>query len=447
MFPYIPATDDDIKYMLEKIGFSSVEDLFTDIPEDLKLKDGLKLDPAKSQLEVEAIVSRLANRNIDASKMPIFLGAGVYDHYIPAVVNHISSRAEFYTAYTPYQPEISQGTLQAIFEYQSMICELTDMDVANASLYDGASALAEAALMAVSVKKRPQVMASSLINPESLTILRTYLESQNIDLVLIPMDQGLTDADYIRDNISEQTAAVIIQSPNFIGYIEDLTQIEEYTHENASLLVMSVDPISLGILKTPGQLGADIAVGEGQSLGNPMNFGGPHLGFMACKNQFIRKMPGRIIGQTEDKEGRRGFVSTLQTREQHIRREKATSNICSNQALNALAASVYLATLGKKGIKEVAEQSWHKAHYAMREITKSGHYSIVYDRPFFKEFPIKSNIDADKIEKGLLESGIIGGYKLKNSLPNLTNAILYCVTEKRSRQEIDRLVTVLEGLR
>ncbi|MGB4388213.1 MAG: aminomethyl-transferring glycine dehydrogenase subunit GcvPA, partial [Caldicoprobacterales bacterium] len=269
MFPYIPATDDDIKYMLEKIGFSSVEDLFTDIPEDLKLKDGLKLDPAKSQLEVEAIVSRLANRNIDASKMPIFLGAGVYDHYIPAVVNHISSRAEFYTAYTPYQPEISQGTLQAIFEYQSMICELTDMDVANASLYDGASALAEAALMAVSVKKRPQVMASSLINPESLTILRTYLESQNIDLVLIPMDQGLTDADYIRDNISEQTAAVIIQSPNFIGYIEDLTQIEEYTHENASLLVMSVDPISLGILKTPGQLGADIAVGEGQSLGNP----------------------------------------------------------------------------------------------------------------------------------------------------------------------------------
>ncbi len=447
MFPYLPATDNDIRYMLDKLGLDDVEDLFKDIPGNIRLKTRLDLDPPKSELEVMAWLKDLADQNLDASKAAVFLGAGVYDHYIPAIVKHLVSRSEFYTAYTPYQPEISQGTLQAIFEYQSMICALTGMDVSNASLYDGASALAEAALMAVDATGRDQVLVSETVNPESLRVLKTYLNTKGIELIDIPMQDGVTDIEALNKKAGSNTAAILVQSPNFLGFIEDLSEAEKAAHENKALFVISVDPISLGILKTPAEWNADIAVGEGQSLGSPMSFGGPGLGFIACKKALVRRMPGRIIGQTQDVNGKRGFVSTLQTREQHIRREKATSNICSNQALNALAACIYLSTVGREGIKEIALQCWHKAHYAASAMTRSGRYKLAYDQPFFMEFPVTSDIDPGLIQDSLLKNGIIGGLSLEKYYPELKNTILYCVTEKRTREEIDTLCSVLEGLK
>lgn len=447
MFPYLPATDNDIRYMLDKLGLDDVEDLFKDIPGNIRLKTRLDLDPPKSELEVMAWLKGLADQNLDASKAAVFLGAGVYDHYIPAIVKHLVSRSEFYTAYTPYQPEISQGTLQAIFEYQSMICALTGMDVSNASLYDGASALAEAALMAVDATGRDQVLVSETVNPESLRVLKTYLNTKGIELIAIPMQDGVTDIEALNKKAGSNTAAILVQSPNFLGFIEDLSEAEKAAHENKALFVISVDPISLGILKTPAEWNADIAVGEGQSLGSPMSFGGPGLGFIACKKALVRRMPGRIIGQTQDVNGKRGFVSTLQTREQHIRRDKATSNICSNQALNALAACIYLSTVGREGIKEIALQCWHKAHYAASAMTRTGRFSLAFDQPFFMEFPITSDLDPDVIQSSLLKNGIIGGLSLEKYYPELKNTILYCVTEKRTRLEIDTLCSVLEGLK
>jgi glycine dehydrogenase subunit 1 len=446
MFPYLPATPSDIKTMLERLGLDSTEQLFHDIPDSIRLNRDLDLEEPKSELEVEEIMKGLSDENLDAGKAPMFLGAGVYDHYIPSTVRFAISRSEFYTAYTPYQPEISQGTLQSIFEYQSMICAITGMDVSNASLYDGASAAAEAAFLATDSTRRRQIVVSETVHPETRRVLATFMGVQGIELVTIPMKDGVTDLDVLKDKVSDKTAAVILQTPNFLGFLEDVTDAEKIIHQNKGLLILSVDPISLGILKSPGEWGADIAIGEGQSLGNSMSFGGPFLGFMACKKQFMRRMPGRIVGQTQDLEGKRGFVSTLQTREQHIRREKATSNICSNQALNALAACVYLATMGKQGLKEVAKQCYDKAQYAASVITASGKYNLAYKQPFFKEFPIVSSIPSDKIQKALLNAGLIGGYSLKKDFPQLEKGILYCVTEKRTRQEIDSLHKVLEGI-
>ena len=446
MYPYLPATPEDEKVILDRLGLKTADEVFAEIPQSIRLKKGLDLEGPKSELEVERILKALSEQNLHAGNTPMFLGAGMYDHYIPTTVRYATGRSEFYTAYTPYQPEISQGTLQAIFEYQSMICAITGMDVSNASLYDGASAAAEASFLAASATRRSRIVVSETVHPDTRRVLTTYLQQQDIELLLVPMKDGITDLDVLHQAVDKETAAVLIQSPNFLGYCEPIEQVEKLIHENKGLLILSVDPISLGLLKSPGELGADIAIGDGQSLGNSMSFGGPTLGFMACTKSLMRKMPGRIVGQTRDTEGRRGFVSTLQTREQHIRREKATSNICSNQALNALAACVYLTTMGKQGLQEVARQCYDKAHYAAEAITRSGKYQLPYEQPFFKEFPVVSSVPVGEIQSTLLQNGTIGGYALEKEYPAMENAILYCVTEKRTRQEIDSLSQILEGM-
>lgn len=447
MYPYIPNTKEDEQRMLEVIGVNSIDDLFSDIPEDVKLKRDLNLNPSMSELEAAKYMKKLAESNTPIDDLTCFLGAGAYDHYIPSIVGHITSRSEFYTSYTPYQAEISQGTLQYIFEYQTLICNLTGMDVSNASLYDGGTAIAEAAFMASNITRRNKVVISKTVNPEYRKVLKTYAHLQQIEVVEIDDKEGVTDLDQLKNHVDNKTAAVIVQSPNFFGIIEDLETIGEIAHsQKRTMFVTSVDPISLGILKTPGSLGADIVVGEGQSMGMPLAFGGPYLGFMATKKAHMRKLPGRIVGETVDVDGNRAFVLTLQAREQHIRREKATSNICSNQGVNTLAAAVYLATLGKEGLREVATQATQKAHYAFEQITKSGKYKPLFDKPFFKEFVVTSSVDADEINKKLLEEKILGGYSLGREYPQYKNGILYAVTEKRTKEEIDTLSSVLEGI-
>ena len=446
MLPYLPATPEDENVILDQLGLKTADEVFHEIPQSIRLKKGLNLEGSKSELEVEGILKALSEQNLHAGNTPMFLGAGMYDHYIPSTVRYATGRSEFYTAYTPYQPEISQGTLQVIFEYQSMICAITGMDVSNASLYDGASAAAEAALLASSSTRRNQIIVSETVHPDTGRVLSTFMEQQGIELITVPMKDGITDLEVMNELVSKKTAAILIQTPNFLGYMEQVEELEKLIHQNKGLLILSVDPISLGLFKSPGEWGADIAIGDGQSLGNYMSFGGPALGFMACTKSLMRKMPGRIVGQTQDTDGRRGFVSTLQTREQHIRREKATSNICSNQALNALAASVYLTTMGKQGLQEVARQCYDKAHYAAETITKSDKYRLAYNQPFFKEFPVISSVSPENIQSTLLKNGIIGGYALERNYPMLKNCILYCVTEKRSKEEIDGLKQVLEGM-
>lgn len=443
MFPYIPNTPDDEKIMLESTGVSSVDNLFHDIPESLRLKDSLNLGKPMSEMEVRRHMKELAEKNINTEDLVCFLGAGSYDHYIPAVVNHIISRSEFYTAYTPYQPEISQGTLQAIFEYQTMIANLTGMDVSNASMYDGATACAEAARLAVENTKRKKVVVSKTVHPEIRKVLATYMHFNNTEVVEVDMNGGETDLDKLQ-SAAKDASSVIVQNPNFFGIIENMDEIEKITHSNKALLIMSVDPISLGILKTPGEIGADVVIGEGQSLGNSLNFGGPYLGFMASTSKLMRKLPGRIVGETIDVDGKRSYVLTLQAREQHIRRQKATSNICSNEALNALTATVYLATMGKQGIKEVAEQCAKKAHYTYNELVKTGRYEPLFDKPFFMEFALKSKAPAAKINEELLMHGVLGGLELSKYYKEFENSLLLCVTEKRTKSEIDGLVNAME---
>ncbi|MCY6371022.1 aminomethyl-transferring glycine dehydrogenase subunit GcvPA [Clostridium ganghwense] len=445
MFPYIPNVLEQEK-MLKSIGVDSIEDLFTDIPQDIRLKGELNIGNPMSELELSKYMKKLSNKNKSLDELVCFLGAGAYDHYIPSVIKHITSRSEFYTAYTPYQPEISQGTLQSIFEYETMICNLTGMDVSNASIYDGGTAAAEAAMLAVREKRnRGSIVVSKTVHPETRKIINTYMRFKGIEVIEIDYLDGVTDIEKLEKAVDKNTAGVIVQNPNFFGIIEDFTEIEKITHKNNSLLIMSVDPISLGILKTPGEIGADIAVGEGQSLGSTLSFGGPYIGFMAVTSKLMRKIPGRIVGQTEDIEGKRGFVLTLQTREQHIRREKATSNICSNEALNALAAAVYFSTMGKEGIKEVALQCTQKAHYAFKEITKKGKFKPLFDKPFFKEFAVTSEVAAGRINRELLNKGIIGGYDLRRDY-SLNNSLLLCVTEKRTKEEIDTLARIFKGV-
>ena len=447
MYPYIPNTSEDEKRMLETIGVNSVDDLFSDIPEDMRFKKPLDLKSSMSELEVNNYLTKLSQSNKTLNELTCFLGAGAYDHYIPSIVGHITSRSEFYTSYTPYQAEISQGTLQYIFEYQTLICDLTDMEVANASLYDGGTAIAEAAFMAANIARRDKIVVSKTVNPEYRQVLKTYAHLQKLEIVEIEDSEGVTDLEELKKNVDDKTAAVIVQSPNFFGIIEDMAAIEEIAHsQKKTLLIASVDPISLGILKAPGSLGVDIVVGEGQALGMPLAFGGPYLGFIATSKKHMRKLPGRIVGQTEDEDGERAFVLTLQAREQHIRREKATSNICSNQGINTLAAAVYLTALGKEGLREVAIQTTKKAHYAFNEMTKAGNYKAAFDKPFFKEFVVTSNTNGKEINEKLLEENILGGYALDKDYPQYENGVLYAVTEKRTKEEIDNLVSVLEGI-
>lgn len=440
MSRYIPNTDQDKKLILSEIGVSEIDEIFSDIPKEVRLGRDLKIPTALSEMELIAHMKELAAKNKNTEEYTCFLGAGAYDHFIPSIIPELLKRQEFYTAYTPYQPEISQGTLQAIFEYQTMICELTGMDVSNASLYDGATSIAEAMSMATQSTRRGEIIVARSVHPDSREVLNTYARFKGYSIKEVGYKNGQVDLEALEAAISNETAAVVVQSPNFFGVIENLKDIADVSHKNKALLIASVNPISLGILKSPGELGVDIAVGEGQSLGNPLSFGGPYLGFLATKNEFLRKMPGRIVGETTDKNGKRGFVLTIQAREQHIRREKATSNICSNQALNALTACIYMSTLGKTGIKAVAELCVSKAHYAYNELIKENKFKPVFSAPFFNEFVVESNTPVKELNSLLLQNKIIGGYDVETLYPELKNTWLLAMTEKRSKAEIDLLV-------
>jgi glycine dehydrogenase subunit 1 len=445
MNKYIPLTEDDKRLMLQTIGISAIEDLFSDIPDGIKLKRKLDINPSFSEIEVRKIMKGLSDKNNHLNDYISFLGAGAYDHYIPSVVKHIASRSEFYTSYTPYQPEISQGTLQYIFEFQSMMAELTDMDVINASMYDGATAVAEAAIMAIRANKKNKIVVSETIHPETMAVLETYCHFREIELVRLPEQMGVTDVAQL-DLIDSETSAFIIQNPNFYGIVEDVTPFEKKIHENKGLLIMSIDPISLGIVKTPGEYGADIVVGEGQSLGIPQSFGGPYLGFIGSTEKLMRKLPGRICGLTEDLDGKPGFVLTLQAREQHIRREKATSNICSNQSLCALMAVVYLSVMGKQGIKEVANQCILKANDTMEKLIETGKFKCVFNRPVFKEFVLEYIGDGDALVQTLLDNKMMGPLKIAKLKEGHENQFLFAVTEKRTQEEIDCLVEIIKGV-
>ncbi|NMA55727.1 MAG: aminomethyl-transferring glycine dehydrogenase subunit GcvPA [Firmicutes bacterium] len=441
---YLPHTDEERAAMLETLGLNTIEDLFNDIPDQVRLDRELDLPAPLTEPELYSRMYALAAKNANLNEYAAFLGAGVYDHYVPSAVRHILARNEFYTAYTPYQPETSQGFLQAMFEYQDMICELTGMDVANASLYDGATAVAEAALVAVNATRSTEILVVDTVNPAYRAVLSTYVTPQGFPVKELPSVDGVLDIDAVAANVGPETACVIIQSPNFFGNLEDVAAVSAQLADHKALLIVVADPISLGLLKPP--LEADIVVGDGQSLGNAPSYGGPLLGFLAAKQKLVRRLPGRIVGQTTDKEGNRGFVLTLQTREQHIRRDKATSNICSNQALNALAAAVYMSLMGPNGLRQVAELSLQKAHYAADKIAAVEGCSLAFDQPFFKEFVIRTNQPIADINKELLQHKIIGGLDLERYYPELKNHMLLCVTERRTRGEIDTLVSVLEGM-
>jgi glycine dehydrogenase subunit 1 len=438
--PYIPHSDADRQAMLEAVGVESIEDLFVDVPEHARFPS-LQLPPAVSELGAKWELGSLAEANLTAAEGSCFLGAGAYRHFVPAVVDAIISRGEFYTAYTPYQPEVSQGTLQSIFEYQTMICELTGMDVANASHYDGATSTAEAVITAVNVHRmrRKKVVISPFVHPEYREVVRTYTQGMDLSIV------GDEEAARPMDLLDEDAACLVVQYPDFLGRFEDLTGAAEAVHDAGALLIVVADPVALGLLKPPGEFGADIVVGEGQGLGIGINFGGPYLGFFAVRRKYVRKIAGRLVGQTVDAEGERGFVLTLSTREQHIRRERATSNICTNQGLMALAAAVYMAALGRCGMRQVAELCYHKAHYAADRIDQLQGFTVLRDRPFFKEFAVRCPRPVREINDELLKRwAVIGGYDLGQSYPDLENHMLICVTEMNPRQEIDLLVETLE---
>ncbi|MED0685769.1 aminomethyl-transferring glycine dehydrogenase subunit GcvPA [Anoxybacillus ayderensis] len=439
---YLPMTEEDKQQMLETIGVQSIDELFSDIPESVRFQGEYNIKPAKSEPELMKELMALAAKNADMKTYTSFLGAGVYDHYIPTIVDHVISRSEFYTAYTPYQPEISQGELQAIFEFQTMICELTGMDVANSSMYDGGTALAEAALLSAAHTKKKKVLLSNAVHPEYRDVVKTYAKGPGLEVVDIPYKNGVTDLDALQAEMNEDVACVIVQYPNFFGQIEPLKEIEPIAHAHKGMFVVASNPLALGVLTPPGQFGADIVVGDAQPFGIPAQFGGPHCGYFAVKSALMRKIPGRLVGQTTDEEGRRGFVLTLQAREQHIRRDKATSNICSNQALNALAASVAMTALGKKGVKEMATMNIQKAHYAKEAFVNHG-FDVLFTGPFFNEFVVRLNKPVAEVNKKLLEKGIIGGYDLGRDYPELQNCMLIAVTELRTKEEIDTLVKEL----
>lgn len=445
-YRYLPQTDQDKREMLDTLGVSSVEDLFADIPEEVRFKGALNIPEALSEPELVKYFSRLANKNVNFNTHVNFLGAGVYQHYMPSTVNHMLLRGEFFTAYTPYQPEISQGELQAIFEFQTMVCELTGMEVANSSMYDGATSLAEAAMMAAGHTGKKRVVVSRAVHPEARGVLKTYAYGQSVELVEVGLDSnGVTDLAALEAAVDENTAAVIVQYPNFFGNVEDLAAIEPIAHGKGALFITSSNPLALGVLEAPGKLGADIVVGDMQPFGIPASFGGPHCGYFATTTKLMRKMPGRIVGQTKDENGKRGFVLTLQAREQHIRREKATSNICSNQALLALAASITMSALGKQGVQEIAMLNLQKAHYAKQALQAKG-LEVVFTSPFFNEFVVKLSKPVAEVNKKLLDAGIIGGYDLGLDYPEFAGHTLLAVTELRTKEEIDTLAAELEAI-
>ena len=433
--PFTPNTEEHRKKMLDAIGMDSVEGLFSDIPEEVRNPD-LNLPKAMSELDLRAYASELSARNVSAGEYTSFLGAGSYWHHIPAVVSSIASRGEFMTAYTPYQPEVSQGTLQVAYEFQSMICQLTGMDVANAGMYDGSTSLAEAALMACRVTRKNKVAILDSTSPLYTEVLDTYVEAPGIALELVKAHNI---------SLEEDTACLIVQQPNFFGYLEDMQTLSDIAHDAGALLVVSVDPVSLGMFNPPSEYGADIVVAEGQGIGVPMSYGGPYVGIFACRQEFVRQMPGRIVGKTLDTHGKEAYVLTLQAREQHIRREHATSNICTSVALISLMTTVYLACMGKQGMRKVAELCYHKAHYAASLIENIPGFSILEsgNGVFFREFTVRCPIPPEEINQLLLEKGIIGGLDVSNYLEN---ALLLCVTEMNSREDIENLAKTLREI-
>lgn len=440
---YLPTTQKDQEDMLAVIGVESINDLFSDIPMSTRAtkEKAIDLPEPLSEYELTKHMKALAQQNKTAADYPFFLGAGTYDHFIPSVVNHVTLKSEFMTAYTPYQPEASQGELQALFEFQTMICELTGMDVSNSSLYDGFTSLGEACNLATAVTKNQTILLSGAIHPQAKEVVHTYAYGMEYKVKELGLKKDITDLQKLKASLTEDTAAVVVQYPNFFGSVEDLLGIKEMLKETKALLIVMANPLALAKLEAPGKLGADIVVGDMQPLGLSMSYGGPHCGYFTVKSQYMRKVPSRIVGETVDIEGKRGFVMTLQTREQHIRREKATSNMSSNQALNALASSVFMSAMGKAGVQEMAQQNIDKAHYLAQQLKESG-ITILNDSPFFNEFAIELSKPIVEINKALLEKGFIGGYDVSENL-NKDQAMLLCATEKRTRKEMDAFVEAL----
>ena len=440
---YVPHTDADREKMLGDIGAGSIAELFADIPERLRFPE-LRLPGPLSEQEVRARLAELAERNRHTGQLPSFLGAGAYNHYVPAVVNYVNQRGEFLTAYTPYQPELSQGTLQSIYEYQTMVCQLFDMEVSNASMYDGATALAEGALMSIGATRRRKFVVAGTVHPAYREVLATYTSGLGVEIVEAPLDRATlrVEPEAVR-GLVDGAACVIAQYPNFLGQIEDLAALGQAAHDAGALFVVAAYPMAMGLLKPPGQFGADVVVGEGQCFGAGLSYGGPYLGLLACKQSLIRQMPGRLAGMTTDTEGKRGFVLTLQTREQHIRRERATSNICTNQGLIQLTATVYLALLGRQGLKTVAELCYQKAHYLARRVAEADGVELLGDGHFFNEFVVRLPRPAAEVNAALLERGFLGGYDLATEYPGLGDAMLLCATEMNTREEIDRFAEAL----
>lgn len=434
MFKYFPHTQDDLQAMLATVGIDSVDALYAQIPESIRFRGDYKLPSEMSEMEVRDLFAKLGSQN---EQLTCFAGMGVYDHYTPSVIPQLLQRSEFLTSYTPYQAEISQGTLHYIFEYQSMMTELTGMDISNASMYDGTTAAAEAMMMAVAAgKKQNKVLVSEALNPKTRQVLDTYALHHGIELVTIPLKDGVTDLSTLNSQLStlDGVAGVMVQQPNVFGVVEDFTGFAEACHEQKALFIMDCVAADLAVLKTPGEWDADIAVGDGQSLGIPMQFGGPYVGYMCCTEKLIRKMPGRIVGMTKDNREQRAFVLTLQAREQHIRRQKATSNICSNQSLMALFVTIYCSLMGKQGLKEAAQLSYAGAHYLWDELKKTGRFQLVYDQPFFNEFYVKYDGDVDTLCQRFIEAGFL--------VVRMEDGILFAVTEKRTKEEIDNLVKI-----
>ena len=446
---YIPHTEQDIKQMLAEIGVKNIDELFDSIPESLRLNNELLALPASlPESELTEYLKELQKRNTTSEDESIFLGAGAYRHFSPILIDHLISRGEFATSYTPYQPEVSQGTLQAIFEFQTMVCLLTGMEIANASMYDGASTLAEAVIMANRINRRNEFLVSSAIHPEYRSVVETYTRGSKFDLQEVPYTaEGGTDLEFILKNLTENTSAVVIQSPNFFGTVEKYVSLAESLSKNGTLLIVAVaEAISLGILKPPGERGADIVVGEGQSFGLPVSFGGPYVGFFATREKFLRQMPGRLAGETQDQNGKRAYVLTLSTREQHIRRERATSNICTNQGLCALAATIFLSTLGKQGMHEMATLNVRKAHYLKGRLANISGFGIKFETHSFNEFVLECPRPAEEVLQILKQDHIIGGYPLEQHYPELKNCLLLCATELSSQEDMDRLADKLEEM-
>lgn len=434
-FKFFPQTKEEIEQMLKQAGMNSLDDLYADVPKQIRFRGEYDLPEPMSETEIRSLFERLGEKN---RRLTVFAGAGCYDHYTPAVVPNIISRSEFLTSYTPYQAEISQGTLHYIFEYQSMMAELTGMDVSNASMYDGSTATAEAAIMALaSTKKTDTVLVSASVDPKVLNVVKTYAHFHGFNVELIAENDGATDKEQMDARLEKGgVAGVIVQQPNYHGIVEDFSGFADSCHAHKSLFIVNSVAADLALLKTPGEWGADVAIGDGQSLGIPMAFGGPSVGYMCCTEKLMRKMPGRIVGKTVDNRGQRVFVLTLQAREQHIRRQKATSNICSNESLMALFVTIYMSVMGKEGVKEAAQMSYDGAHYLHDALIATGLFSDKYERPFFNEFCVKYNGDVDRLQQRFIENGILGGVKVD------ADTLMFAVTEKRTKEEIDKLVNI-----